>query len=71
MEEFMFLGLRMANGISEKEFEDTFGVSLLYEYPNVVDKFVREGLLIREKGRIYLSDRGVDISNYVMSAFIR
>ena len=70
MEEFMFLGLRMMEGISLGEFHDQFHRSFWDIYASVFRKLEDQGLLIREKNRIFLSDKGIDVSNYVMASFL-
>ena len=65
----MFLGLRLTDGISEQEFFQIFGESIDEIYGHHLDQLMGQGLLLREKGRIFLTDRGVDISNYVMAQF--
>lgn len=70
MEEFMFLGLRMTEGVSEKKFKMDFGRNIDAVYGEVIEKLEKQHLLERKEGRIKLTDRGVDISNYVMSEFL-
>ena len=70
MEEFMFLGLRMVNGVSETEFLQRFGRTMDNVYGRVLDKYVENGLIIREGYRYRLSERGMDISNTVLSDFL-
>ncbi|WP_343247385.1 radical SAM family heme chaperone HemW [Diplocloster hominis] len=70
MEEFMFLGLRMMEGISLGEFHDQFHRSFWDIYASVFRKLEDQGLLVREKNRIFLSDKGIDVSNYVMASFL-
>ena len=72
MEEFMFLGFRMCEGVSYKEFEKRFCVDIREIYGSVIDKFLQNRLLAEDcnSGRIYLTERGIDISNYVMSEFM-
>lgn len=52
MEEFMFLGLRMATGVSPALFEQTFGASLWQVYGEVIRKNVKEGLLYFQDGGV-------------------
>lgn len=47
MEEFMFLGLRMREGVCAEEFRRIFGVSIHQVYPGIVEEFCRRGLLMR------------------------
>ncbi len=70
MEEFMFLGLRMTRGVSERAFEETFGVPAGQIYGREMEKLEKQGLLCRENGRIFLSVRGTDLANYVMAEFL-
>ena len=70
VEEFMFLGLRMTEGISCGRFADCFGLTLDEVYGPVVEKMIRDGLLNRRDGRLALTDWGLDVSNYVMSEFL-
>ena len=70
MEEFMFLGLRMTDGICEKAFEEAFGETIMDVYGDVLTKHTANGLLGREDGRIFLTEHGLDLANQVMSDFL-
>ncbi|MCR5737703.1 MAG: radical SAM family heme chaperone HemW [Eubacterium sp.] len=70
MAEFMFLGLRMMEGISIEEFRTTFQTDLYAVYGDVMDKFIKQELLVDNKERIYLTPKGIDVSNYVMAEFL-
>lgn len=70
MEEFMFLGLRKIQGVSEAEFLDQFGVSMESIYENVLKEMVQKALIERENGWVRLTEKGIDVSNYVMSEFL-
>jgi len=69
MEEFMFLGLRMAKGVSRKEYLRRFGVEMDFTYGKVIDKYLSQGLLLEdeEKDRVFLSENAIDISNVIMA----
>lgn len=70
MEEFMFLGLRMMEGISKQKFREQFNIALESVYGESIKKFIAKGLL-RERGdRIALTDRGIDVSNWIFSEFL-
>ena len=69
IEEYMFLGLRLTEGISEQDFSRTFGVSVDQIYEGLLEKLISQGLLLRENERLFLTDQGLDISNYVMTQF--
>ncbi|MGM9979203.1 MAG: radical SAM family heme chaperone HemW [Clostridium sp.] len=70
IEEFMFMGLRMIKGIEEKEFENRFGKKVDELYKEIIEKHIKNGLLIRKDGRIFLSKKGIELSNIVMSDMI-
>ena len=70
MAEFMILGLRMMEGVSAAEFARRFGVSVSEVYGVVLAKQEKLGLLIKNGDRIYLSPRGIDLSNTVMAEFL-
>ena len=70
MEEFMFLGLRKINGVSEYDFYKSFRVSMDEIYKESIENLIKEGLLVREEDRIRLTDRGIDLSNYALSQFL-
>lgn len=70
MEEFMFLGLRMTDGVSIREFYDAFGFSMDDIYGDVIRKYIENGLLERGDDRIALTERGLDVSNVVMEEFL-
>lgn len=72
MEEFMFLGLRLTEGISAGEFAACFGSTVEEVYGRVIDGNIADGLLSwDERGeRLFLTEKGLDLSNYVMAQFL-
>lgn len=70
MEEFMFLGLRLTEGVAEAVFERTFGRPMEAVYGNALAKLETEELLLRQDGRVWLTDRGMDVSNYALAEFL-
>ena len=70
IEEFMFLGLRMTEGISSTVFLSEFGQHLDSIYGKILDKDIIGGLVESTGGRYRLTDRGMDISNVVLSEFL-
>lgn len=70
IEEFMFLGLRMTEGISRERFAQTFGIQIEAVYQDVLNQLQKEGLLQKRAGRIYLTERGQDVSNYALARFL-
>ena len=55
IEEYMFMNLRMMAGIIESEFEKKFSTSIDSIYKEVINKHIKNGLLKREGGRIFLT----------------
>lgn len=68
--EFMIMGLRMNDGISEQEFERRFGKPIDAVYKKSLDKFADGEFLMRKNGIIRLTDRGRDVSNSVLCEFV-
>ena len=70
-EEFFFLGLRLAAGVSLKEFERRFGLTAEEVYPGLMERMVKEGAAVLERDRFFLTEYGFDVSNYVMAQFLQ
>ncbi|AQM60697.1 radical SAM family heme chaperone HemW [Clostridium baratii] len=70
MEEFMFLGLRMIEGVSIDKFKNKFSKDINDVYGEIINKNKKLDLLDEKNGRIYLTDKGIEVSNWVMSEFI-
>lgn len=70
MEEMMYLGLRMMEGVSGEKFAKTFGCSMEKIYGEVIQRHRALGLLEKNGDRLRLTDRGIDVSNYVMADFL-
>lgn len=74
IEETLFLGLRLIKGISEKEFAGYFSRTLEEVYGEVIEKNIQNGLLRwKKQGEdrwLSLTEKGLDVSNYVMAQFL-
>lgn len=70
MSEFMFMGLRMTEGIAVSEFSERFGKNIRDVFEKPLLKFIKTGMLIEKNGRIFLADKAVEVSNQVMCEFI-
>lgn len=72
MEEFMFLGLRLTDGVEGREFFEVFGRTPESVYGGVIEKNIRDGLLkyVDGKKKLALTERGLDLANYVMAQFL-
>ena len=70
MAEFMFLGLRMMQGISKHEFAENFYLTVGQVYGGAVARLKEQGLLEENAERLWLTPRGIDVSNYVFAEFL-
>ena len=70
MEEFMFLGLRMTEGISRKKFLKEFGKTLEEIYEQPLRKLEKLELLETEGDCVKLTRKGISLSNQVFVEFL-
>ena len=70
MEEFMFLGLRMNAGVTREDFAKCFSCSIESVYGETIKHLRQEALLEVAEGRIFLTDKGMDLSNYALAQFL-
>jgi oxygen-independent coproporphyrinogen-3 oxidase len=68
--EFMFLGLRLLEGVSGAAFRAAFGLELAEAWPTEIDAQVAAGLLARDGDRLCLSRSGLLLANRVFAAFV-
>ena len=61
-EEYFFLGLRKMEGVDPGPYRGY--------YEKLLEKLTRQGLIVERNGRICLTDRGIDVSNYVLAQFL-
>jgi len=70
MEEFMFLGLRMIDGVSIENFKREFGCSYESVFGPVTEVLIEKGLIGTKGKSVYLTKAGIDVSNYVLAEFL-
>lgn len=70
MEEEMFLGLRMKQGVSIEHFEQKYGLSLDAVFGKTITKLLPRGLVERTNTHLRLTDAGVPLANEVFAEFI-
>ncbi|AYU55372.1 radical SAM family heme chaperone HemW [Staphylococcus debuckii] len=70
MEEQMFLGLRMNQGVSKALFAQRFGKKLEDIYPNELLELSKNNLIKNERDFVKLTKRGKVIGNEVFEAFL-
>ncbi|MGV3024358.1 radical SAM family heme chaperone HemW [Clostridium thermobutyricum] len=71
MEEYIFLGLRMLEGIDKRDFKDKFNLDIEEVYENEIISNIKKGLMIQTNERLKLTKQGIEVSNYVLSDFIK
>ena len=70
-EEYMFLGLRMTEGVSESKFEEQFREKMTDVYGAVLRKYEKMGLL-QKKGDFWsFTRKGIHVSNGVLADFLQ
>ncbi|MGA9231019.1 MAG: radical SAM family heme chaperone HemW [Exiguobacterium oxidotolerans] len=70
MEEEMFLGLRMKQGVSIEHFEQKYGIALDAAFGKTITKLLPRGLVERTNTHLRLTEAGVPLANEVFAEFI-
>ena len=70
MEEFMILGLRLTKGVSGSEFYKKFGHNMFSVFEKAINKNMLLKLLNYRQPNLFLTEKGLDLSNRVMSDFL-
>lgn len=70
IEEFMFLGLRMTEGISEKKFEENFDVRLMDVYGDILQKYEETGFMEHIETKWRFTRKGIHVSNHILADFL-
>ncbi len=70
MSELFFLGLRLLDGVNLEEFRAEFGMDATDAFPGVIEKFVCNGLLLRQGDNLRFSRKGLLLSNQMLCEFV-
>ena len=70
IEETMFLGLRMLQGVSKEKFRETFSCPVNVVYQRELKKLKEMELIEETNEVIRLTKRGIDVSNQVLAEFL-
>ncbi len=70
MEEFFFLGLRLTKGVNLEKFQEKFGEDPFVRCAVPIGKHIQLGLLEYKEPYLFLTEKGLDFANYVMSDFL-
>ncbi|HEU5132971.1 MAG TPA: radical SAM family heme chaperone HemW [Pyrinomonadaceae bacterium] len=68
--EAVFLGMRMMQGVDLRRYRESFGVDLLDEHADDLDRFCKAGLVELDGDLIRLTRTGALLSNEVFAAFV-
>lgn len=67
--EFFILGLRRLEGVSLKTYEERFEEDAVCQYGQIIQKICDMGLADRAEDRLFLTPKGIDVSNLVFEMF--
>ena len=67
--EFFILGMRCMSGVSLKKYKERFGEDASVRYGKTIEKICDMGLAAREEDRLFLTAKGIDVSNLVFEMF--
>ncbi len=65
--EYVMLRMRMSDGVSRSEFSELFAESFDERYGDALGRYIDAGYVISEGDRVFFSDGGFFISNYILS----
>ena len=68
--EYVFLNLRLREGFALADFHGRFGRHFECIFGNVATPLLNDGLLTLERGRIFLTDRGLEMADSVFAEFV-
>ena len=71
IEETIYLGLRMMDGVDTDDFEKKFGTSVRSLYADTIDDLAAQGLVYEGSSSLSLTDLGIDYGNHVFAQFLR
>jgi oxygen-independent coproporphyrinogen-3 oxidase len=70
MEETMFLGLRLTQGVDKHRFCEQFHQTVEEVYADVLSRLESRQLLKNTPERVMLTSQGMDVANYCMAQFL-
>ena len=70
MKEYVILKLRLKSGIDKNEFREKFEVNIFDIFNTEFTSLKNDKLVIEEKNKIYLSNRGEEVANIVWEMFV-
>ncbi len=71
MEEFFFLGLRKMEGVDLVKFAKEFGEDTIEWFDDAIIQSMKEELLEQNGSMLKLTNKGIDVSNFVFARFLK
>lgn len=68
--EFVFLNLRLRDGFALRDFHDRFGRNFECVFGRIATPLFNDGLMTLERGRIKLTERGLEMADSVFAEFV-
>lgn len=70
IEEEIFLGLRLSEGINFDMINKKYNINILKRYGDIFDKYIKTGHMAKTKKGVKLTIKGVELSNEILCEFI-
>ena len=70
LEEALFMGLRLADGVNMADIGERYGVDVWARFGEQLQPYVEGDLLRREGSRLWLTREGMLVSNEIMAVFV-
>ncbi len=67
IEEAIFLGLRLRNGINPAEFEKKYCVDIQKKFKTVIEKYIAQELMVVNNNSLKLTPEGILVSNSILA----
>ncbi len=69
--EYIMLAFRLREGVDTDVYKKRFGVTIEEKYASLIRRFTEEGLMQKSGNRLFLTERGMRLSNTVLVAFMQ
>ena len=70
IEEAIFLGLRLTEGINTKEFKINYGIDLYQNHSKIIEKYINYGFMSYQNSYLKLTKQGILLSNSILAEFL-
>lgn len=70
IEEAIFLGLRLVEGLDTAKFKAAYGIDIIEKYSIIVKKYVNYGYMAYDNNNLRLTTQGILLSNTILAEFL-